>query len=407
MLDVHLRRTALARLGALLALVLMLGSTAGCLFSPKREPLPPALTKALMNDGALAADPARKDVDVFSAFQRSVAREDGIKRVSHREPQNYLALSGGGIYGAFSVGVLTGWSESGLRPQFDVVTGISTGAIIATYAFLGPKYDGQLRECYAGEDAAKMVRPRRLSLLWAGSVGNVEPLKRAIEAAVTPEFLRDVAAAHAQGRRLYIGTTNLDTRRLVVWDMGAIASSGRPDTAQTYRDVILASSAVPGFFPPVMFDAEINGKRYQEMHVDGGTTCAVFFQPFMLNLDNNDVRSKAGSNLYVIEAGKTFDDPAAVSRGMGTVAINSLRNLMFAAKRNDLYRVYSLALMTGLNFRLASVPMELPQKVDSLKYDPTLVTRLHELGVAVGKNSQNWKTRPEDIGLEDDVRAPK
>jgi predicted acylesterase/phospholipase RssA len=342
--------------------------------------------------------------DLLWSLQQTLEKQNAEGVVPNRSPQNYLALTGGGVFGAFTVGVLCGWTDSGKRPQFDVVTGISTGALIATYAFLGPKYDSILRDYYSNYGSRDVYRPRRkLSILWSDSVVDNSPLRQKIDAACTPELLAEVAEAHRAGRRLYIGTTNLDTRQLVIWDMGAIAASGRPEARALYRDVILASSSVPAFFPPVRIDVEINGQRYQELHVDGGATTAVFFQPFMLNLDPGNIRSRAGSNLYVINAGKIFADPDCVQPRIIKIAGTTLRSMIYAGTRNDLFRIYTLALIAGLNYHLAALPQDFPMDLDALKIDPKQMRRLYEEGYRQGLTGTAWHTRPDNIGLSEDI----
>src|SRR5262249_8530193 len=157
-------------------------------------------------------------------------------------------LSGGGIYGAFDVGILAGWSATGTRPVFDVITGVSTGALIATFAFLGPEYDEFLRSSYVNISPEDIYSRRRLlEILRSDSLVSSVPLQRKIMAAIAPEILAAVAREHAKGRRLYVGTTNLDTRRFVIWDLGAIASQGTAEALQLYQKVLLASGSVPGF----------------------------------------------------------------------------------------------------------------------------------------------------------------
>ena len=377
---------------------------AGCA-TPRKDCVPPDLAMQPMRDVATTPDEEPiQEPDVLAALQKTMQREQSAKPAPNRTPQNYLALSGGGVYGAFTVGVLNGWTESGRRPQFDVVTGISTGALIATFAFLGPEYDEVIRAYTLPEKTPNLYKPRRpLSLIYADSLVTVEPLKRMIEAAITPDVLCEVAAAHAAGRRLYVGTTNLDSRRLVVWDMGAIASSNRPDALKLYRDIILASSAVPGVFPPVYIDVEIDGQQYREMHVDGGVTSAVFFQPFMLNVDKNNVRSRAGSNLYVIEAGKIYADPQCVEPRFFKIAGSTVRSMLYTSGRNDLYRIYTLSLITGVNFHLAAVPQDFAMNLESLKPDVKEMRRLYELGLCFGRSGQEWLTKPNDTGVEENI----
>jgi predicted acylesterase/phospholipase RssA len=177
--------------------------------------------------------------------------------------RNVLVLSGGGKDGAFSAGVLTGWSASGTRPTFDVVTGVSTGALIAPLAFLGSRYDQLLRENYTGVRTKDVYRMRPwLSVLWSDALADSSPLQRRIDAQVTDEFLAEIARAHAAGRRLYIGTTNLDTGRLVYWDMGAIAAGTDPNKRDLFRKVLLASCSIPGLLPPVPIEIAVDGRRY-------------------------------------------------------------------------------------------------------------------------------------------------
>lgn len=395
------------RRSLILVLVLgaMLGSVVlGCRF-PARNCVPPNLSQSYLRDiDAPDGQFPMANPDLFHSLRVTLEREQADGVMANRPPQNYLALTGGGVFGAFTVGVLCGWSDSGRRPQFDVVTGISTGALIATYAFLGPKYDPQLRDYYSNYGSRDVYRPRRkLSILWSDSVVDSTPLREKIDAACTPELLAEVAAAHQTGRRLYIGTTNLDTRKLVIWDMGAIAASGRPEARTLYRDVVLASCSVPAFFPPVRIKVEINGQRYEELHVDGGATTAVFFQPFMLQLDRGNVRSRAGSNLYVIDAGKIFADPKCVEQKIIKIAGTTLRAMLYAGSRNDLFRLYTLALITGLNYHLAAVPQDFPMDLDALNFDPNQMRRLYEEGYRQGLSGKEWHTRLDNIGLDEDI----
>ncbi len=383
---------------ALISLVL-----AGCT-APRQNCLPPEIATARLREVTSPDETPPYDPDLMAALNDVMGKNQVNKPGPSQRPQNYLALSGGGVFGAFTVGILNGWTESGKRPQFDVVTGISTGALIATFAFLGPEYDEVIRGYTLPDRSPNLYRSRRpLSLLFSDSLVTVEPLKQMIEAAITPDVLCEVAGAHAQGRRLYIGTTNLDTRRLVVWDMGAIAASNRPDALKLYRDVVLASSAVPAVFPPVFIDVEIDGKPFREMHVDGGVSSAVFFQPFMLNLDQTNVRSRAGSNLYVIEAGKVHADPQCVEPRIAKIAGSTIRTMLYTGARNDVYRIYTLSLITGVNFHLAAVPQEFCINLESLKPNVREMRRLYGLGVEMGKSGQNWRSKPNNSGVDEQI----
>jgi hypothetical protein len=309
---------------------------------------------------------------------------------------NVLAISGGGMYGAFDVGVLHGWSESRTRPQFDVVTGVSTGALIATFAFLGPEYDEFLHDSYTHASAKDIfVMKRNIpAALFSDSLASSEPLRLRIDAAITPEILCEVAAAHAAGRRLYVGTTSLDTRRLVVWDMGAIASRGTPEALTLYRKIILASASVPGFFPPVEIEVEIDGRKYQELHVDGGASASAFVGPSMLKLDANNIRSRAGSNVYVISSGKLYADSECVKPRLLNISAAAASSMLYASTRSDLYRIVCLTMVSGVNFNLLAVPPEFPLNPNSLSLKPQDMQRLYDEGRRLGKDPLAWRNTP-------------
>jgi predicted acylesterase/phospholipase RssA len=219
------------------------------------------------------------------------------------------------MFGAYSAGVLKGWTESGTRPQFDVVTGVSTGALIAPYAFLGPQYDAKLERLYTSMRRESIFRIR---LLLLDSIVSSEPLEQQIAARTTPELLRRIAEAHRQGRRLYVGTTSLDTKRLVVWDMGAIAARNSVESTTLFQKVLLASCSVPGLLPPVPIDVEIDGKRFTALHVDGSVTACIFLKPAMVGIGPDGVLSPSARSLSirVVVAGKVHQTVAPTKRDL-------------------------------------------------------------------------------------------
>lgn len=310
-----------------------------------------------------------------------------------------LALSGGAVYGAYSVGVLNGWTRAGDRPSFDIVTGISTGGLIATLAFLGPNYDSQLCELYTTVSSSDIYRKRpTIALLWSDSAASSAPLKRLIDDQIDCDILQQVASAHAQGRRLYIGTTDLDNRRLQVWDMGAIAGSGRPDALDLYRKIVLASASVPGFFPPVAIDVTVNGQSYTELHGDGGATCQVFVPGSVLKLDSAVMRERkkplVGSNVYVVLAGKLYADPDCVQPKLKAIAGSALSSLTYAQTRTDMIRIWSICLLTGMGYHSTAIPQDFPAPTDSLDFQPEAMRRLYEVGVRDGMCRRTWRTTP-------------
>jgi hypothetical protein len=315
------------------------------------------------------------------------------------KPGKFLALSGGGMYGAYSVGVLTGWTAAGTRPRFDVVTGVSTGALVATYAFLGTEYDATMAQLYTTVTDRDIYRKRpRPAVLFSDAAASSEPLKRLIETQVDDTIIAAVAQAHATGRRLYVGTTNLDTRRLVVWDMGAIAASGRADAKELYRTVLLASASVPGFFPPVPIGVEVNGRPYTELHADGGATTGVFLRASTLHVDQATLRSGrqplAGSDAYVVIAGKLYADPAVTDRRALRVAESALGSMVSSQTRGELFRIYALCLLGGMNYHLAAIPEDFAVSADAMGFDPAEMRRLYAAGYDAATGGRAWRATP-------------
>lgn len=343
-------------------------------------------------------DHAREREVLAASLARVKSAQPGEAAPNGRK-YNILALSGGGSYGAFTAGLLNGWTASGQRPQFDIVSGVSTGALIATHAFLGSRYDPVLREFYTTTTSADIYQKRfKPAVLWSESFVSSAPLERMVESTISPQLLCEVAIAHAQGRRLFIGTTNVDTGRLVIWDMGAIASSGKPDSLALYRKIVLASASPPGFFPPVHIDVSVNGQTYTELHVDGGTTAQVFFRTSMIQIDPSEFsdgrRPLMGSCVYVIVAGKAFPDHKCVEGRALKIASTSLNTLLYAQTRNDLIRIYTLTLLTGMDFRVAAIPQDWPIQEDSMVFDQASMRSLYDRGYQWAVAGRSWADVP-------------
>ncbi len=325
-----------------------------------------------------------------------------VTPLRHFEPPPDLTkkkvLSGGGMYGAFTAGVLCGWTKTGSRPQFDCVTGVSTGALIAILAFLGPDYDDKLRTFATTTNSDRIFSRRRpLSILWENSLASPEPLQQLIDGVVDRNLLRAIAKAHVEGRRLFIGTTNLDTRRPVVWDMGEIAMRGDDEALALFRKVLLASCSIPGFFPPVSFDVEVDGKKYSELHVDGGATASLFLRLPELKITEAieaGRRPLAGSNLYIIVAGKLYADADAVRPRVVSIAGSSLTSLIYSQARGDLYRLFTGSLVTGLKYQMVAIPQDFQSRPDSTAFDPVEMKRLFDKGLEVGKTPNPWRNTP-------------
>jgi predicted acylesterase/phospholipase RssA len=320
-------------------------------------------------------------------------------------PLKLLALSGGGMYGAYTTGVLAGWTAAGTRPPFDIVTGVSTGGLIATYAFLGSDYDRTLAELYTSVCSRDIYRRRAIgSALFSDSAASSAPLKKLIDDQVTDALLESVARAHAAGRRLYVGTTNIDTRRFVIWDLGAIAASGRPGARDLYSKILLASASPPGFLPPVPIEVEINGRSFTEMHVDGGATTGVFLRAAAVDCDSAGPMPLAGSDAYVIVAGKLYADPACVHRRAVRIGSSALDSLLYSQTRGELYRIYSLCLLSGMNYHLAALPEDFNISGAAMAFDPDDMKRLYEAGYAAAAADRAWRGTPPGAEPQEQIR---
>jgi hypothetical protein len=378
-----------------------------------RPPAPPEDAAVPYPFGAIDLNDFRGDPD--ADLQDSLEASFNIERAETFDLDGdgvptypLLALSGGGSNGAFGAGLLCGWTKTGKRPVFKVVTGVSAGSLQATWAFLGSDYDEQLRSIFVDVSTKDVYRKRLLlaPLLRAGSC-DTDPLKRTIDRYLTSEVLDAVAEAHRSGRRLYVGTTNMDTMQFIIWDMGAIAASDRPDRAAYYRDVLLASSAIPALFPPKYMPVEVDGKTYYEMHSDGGTYAQVFFRGFLLDFDDalhsTGMMAKAPrAQLYIIRNGKSGETKPRTTVTPRTLALatRSIENMFSITMESALYRMYVLANRYGVEFRMASIPSNSPNQLDPVDFDQAGMQKLFDEGYRLGIEGGDWRKAPP--GLDED-----
>ena len=315
---------------------------------------------------------------------------------------NILALSGGGANGAFGAGFLCGWTQAGTRPKFNIVTGISSGAIIAALAFVGAEYDEVLREIYTTVATSNIFNTRNLiAWLWNESFADVGPLKKLIEKYAGETALKAIAKEHLYGKRLYLGTTNLDAQHLVIWNMGVIANSGHPDALKLFRKVLLASLSVPCIFPPVYFDVEIDGKFYDEMHVDGGMITDAFVCDFMLDFPTDgEKEQKHRIALYVIRNDKLMPSPEQVCRNLPKITRRALSTLNKAYGEDHLHYIYNIARRNHTDFNYIGIPEDcaLP---DKLTFDRKEMNRLFNLGQELAKSGYEWHKEPPSLNILD------
>jgi predicted acylesterase/phospholipase RssA len=392
------RRPRLAALVAILLPVL-----AGCA-TPERADIVPrsqvgaAQFVGIDNARFVPGEQQALDAEFYAAAQKEVAH---WKATGHRgplPPAAYLAISGGADDGAFGAGLLVGWSRQGSRPAFKAVTGISTGALSAPFAFLGPEYDAQLREVYTalGPDAIFEKRP-----IWSAitddAISDTAPLYQTISRYLNEQMIARIAEEYAKGRLLLIMTTNLDAAVPVIWNIGAIAASGDPQARELILNILLASSAMPAAFPPVMMDVTVDGQTRQEMHVDGGVIAQVFLYP--PTTDVNRIATVAGvarkRDAYVIRNGRLGGDVAKVDRQTMTIAGRALSVMITSSGMNDMYRLYQVTKRDGVGYHLAYIPpaFDIPY---SGPFDTVYMNKLFEFGYNQGLRGGAWEVTAPD-----------
>ena len=390
----------------LLALAFALTGASGCA-TPDRLPAVPYAS--LPQAAAAAQGPVRflvaRESDSFAAEARSALAKERQWLASQGNtgalpPAYYLAISGGGDNGAYGAGFINGWTASGTRPLFKGVTGISTGALIAPFAFLGPKYDYVLQRVYTQTSQKDIFKKRGLIKgIFGDGLADTRPLASVIASYVNQPFLDEIAAEYAKGRVLLIGTTNLDSLEPVIWNMGAIAASKDPGAIKLFRQILLASASIPGAFPPVMIDSSLGGTHYQEMHVDGGTVAQVFLYPPSLSFAGAPERKRV---LYIIRNARMDVEWLSVERRTLSIATRAIASLTRTQGIGDLYRIYTTTQRDGIDFNLTYIPasFNVPHNEE---FDTNYMRSLYGVGFEAAKAGYQWQKYPP--GFENPVQA--
>ncbi|MEM9029472.1 MAG: patatin-like phospholipase family protein [Pseudomonadota bacterium] len=381
----------------------IVGGCAG--FIGQRNPLPAALT-------AQAEIPNVRGVrfwgdevpeDPVAAFRRSIPDlpqpAQRATRVQGRRVVEILALSGGGADGAFGAGILIGWTQSGRRPEFEIVTGVSAGALIAPFAFLGPRYDPVLREVWTKYDTKQLIRASGLPGLFGGdSLVDTAPLAALIARLLNRKVLDEIAAEYRRGRFLFVLTTNLDAQRPVVWNLGALAASKAPGAMALFHRVVLASAAIPGVFPPVRIAVNADGQRYDELHVDGGITREVFVSPVQAPLRsfNRFFDRPPLYRIFLIKNGKLAPAYKATDQKTLPIAGRAISTLLLNQSEANIYRIFRRARDGGADFNFVSVPVTFPWKPNEV-FDPIYQEKLFDLGVHLGRTGRGWSKVPPEV----------
>jgi len=377
----------------------------GCASVPERHPLPPEYTLAATIPGIPEArfwgdEWPKFSMDKFDTYTDADFREE--LSAMYGKPHAYLAISGGGSNGAFGAGLLLGWTATGTRPEFTMVTGVSTGALTAPFAFLGSDYDDELKTVYTTITTKDIVKKRGLIAAATGdSVADTTPLKNLIAKTITVDMIDAIAREHRRGRRLFIGTVNLDAGRSVIWNIGAIAASDHPQKITLIRELLRASAAIPVAFPPVVISVEANGEAYDEMHVDGGTGSQVFVYPAAVDWRSitEKLKVQGKPEVYVIRNSFLDPDYRGIKRNVLPIASRTIDSLIRTQGIGDIYQIYALCKRDGNDFNLAYIPSDFIEE-STEAFDPVYMGKLLDRGYQMAFEGYPWETAPPGFILE-------
>ena len=372
--------------------------TTGCVSLPERNPLPESLSDEAIVPGIKGArqwaDAGSPEIDDWLKLPKEQIKQN--YPATYGQEHTYLAISGGGQNGAFGAGLLCGWTDAGTRPEFTMVTGVSTGALIAPFAYLGPEYDSVIREIYTSYSTKDMLEKRSWWQILKGDAATDSALMRELLVKyITADVLAAIAREHARGRMLHVVTTNLDAARPVVWNIGRIAESGLPGSLELVRDILMASAAIPAAFPPVMFEVEANGERYDELHVDGGATSILYLYP--IGIDWAEITQKlevqGKPKVYVLRNGRWGKSYETVKRSTIPIAVRTIDSLMGSVVQGDAYRIYLAAQRDGIDYNLASMPDDFNETA-SEAFDSVYMNKLFDRGYKLGLEGYQWRKTP-------------
>ena len=385
-----------------LLLILAVAFLSGCAILPRNavpvDRMPEAVVPGMPDVRARAGrlDEAMQR-DIAQSF-RQESPADFPVQADGRVHYPHLVLSGGGANGAFGAGFLNGWTASGKRPVFKIVTGVSTGALMAPYAFLGPDYDDAIREFYTNTSSRNVFQMLSIipQLLGGESLADSGPLRLTIEQTVDDALLREIARAHRAGRRLYIGTVDLDSQLFIVWNMGAIAAADQPGALELFRSVMLASASIPIAFPPVYIDVEAGGRRYDEMHVDGATVANLFYSAGVFNFARAREgvgRGQGVEDIYIVHNGQLLPVPGTTNRSLRSIGTRAFSAAAKAATLGDLFRIFAFSLRNATGYHWITIPNGVELAGDET-FDPVAMRRLYDIGYGKSRDGPEWATVP-------------
>ena len=377
----------------------------GCASVPERQPLPPEYTLKAEIPGIPEARFWGDEWPTFAAERFEEFTDADFRREFsgiYDKPHNYLAISGGGANGAFGAGLLIGWTATGERPEFSMVTGVSTGALTAPFAFLGPDYDDEMKEVYTTTTTKDIAVKRNLiAAAFGDSMTDTAPLQKLIAKYIDADIIAAIAREHKKGRRLFIGTVNLDAGRSVIWSIGAIAASDFPQKLTLIHELLRASAAIPVAFPPVIISVEAEGKQYDELHVDGGTGSQVFVYPAAVDWKQITEKLKVQGKPQVYVIRNSFLDPdyQGIKRSVMPIASRTIDSLIRTQGIGDLYQIYALCRRDGNDFNLAYIPSDFTDDPTE-GFDPVYMKKLLDRGYQMALEGYPWEKAPPGFIIE-------
>lgn len=377
------RRIRIRWLNVLFGLIIPLLAVAGCA-SVTRVPY----TRAAHADAQIPGIPQARVWGDDASHWRSLF--DPPRNVVDRR-LTVLALSGGGAEGAYGAGFLNGWSETGTRPEFTVVTGTSVGALMAPFAFLGASHDQVLKTIFTNGEMEGLLRVDGLNAVLGSGAYKAEPLKQLITLYADERLVEAIAAEHRKGRRLFVVTTNVDAQRTVIWNLSGIAASDHPGKLELFRTVLVASSSIPGVFPPVLINVEADGNSFAEMHVDGGVITNVLAVPEALLLSKLPSKGKFKPQLFVIVNGKLAPDFDLVNDSTLSVVARSFWTTVKANTRTILIATYEFARRNSWEFRMTAIEASRRIETTRINFDTEYVRGLFAYGFARGRSGLAWE----------------
>jgi predicted acylesterase/phospholipase RssA len=315
-------------------------------------------------------------------------------------PLTILALSGGGVGGAFGAGAIAGLTRTGTRPTFDVVTGVSTGALIAPYAFLGPEWDQQLLDAFTGLAGDGLRQSRGLAVIFGSSIYSGKPLRNLIDAYVSDDMIHAIAQEAAKGRLLLVATTDVASGESVVWDLGSIAMNGGASARTLFRDVLVASASVPGMFPPVIIRIEEDGFSHDQAHVDGAATMPFFVPPAFLQRTRNGPDT-GRTAVFVIVDGSLSEGARTTRLTARAILSRSIRVGLDHLLLTTLELTAATAQLEGADLQYSSLPLDYPLP-DAFDFGAGIRRPLFHYAYQCAETGRLWMAFPPS----DDDREP-